>query len=217
VQVVALVSGLLAAAMFSIEVFDGLLAQHLARGRFAGLSDAVVAPPGDWAMEFGESSGSSVSTFTDWSAKRISSYFQALTGHYPPPLARLRAPSVGLDVMVLDGTDDATLNRGAGHIAGTAEPGKDGNVGIAAHRDGWFRSLSRISIGDTLELDSAGGERNYRVKSIRIVEPEDVTVLAPSARSQLTLVTCYPFYFAGAAPYRFIVTADLAEQVPGTN
>ena len=90
---------------------------------------------------------------------------------------------------------------------GTAPPGTDGNSGIAGHRDGFFRGLKDIVPGDAIELDTLNGKEAYRVERTWVVEPEDVSVLDPTPMRALTLVTCYPFYFVGSAPQRFIVRA----------
>jgi len=111
---------------------------------------------------------------------------------------------------VLPGTDDGTLDRAVGHIEGTAKPGTDGNAGIAGHRDGFFRGLKDISPGDVIELDTLQGNDSYRVERVWVVDPEDVSVLDPTSTRALTLVTCYPFYYVGSAPRRFIVRAVLA-------
>jgi len=142
-----------------------------------------------------------------WDPGRIRAYARALARPTPPPLAVLRIPRLGLEVPVLEGTDEWTLDRAVGHIEGTARPGVAGNVGIAGHRDGFFRVLKEISKGDRLELALPGEVRHYRVDRISIVEPDDVSVLAPSRDPLVTLVTCHPFYFVGAAPKRFIVQA----------
>jgi sortase A len=110
----------------------------------------------------------------------------------------------------LEGKDDFTLNRAAGHIEATAEPGQDGNVGIAGHRDGFFRVLKDIHQGDAIELITTKQDIRYVVDELLIVNPQDVSVLQPRSRASLTLVTCYPFYFVGSAPQRFIVHALVA-------
>ena len=110
---------------------------------------------------------------------------------------------------MLEGTDDLTLNRGVGHIAGTALVGEDGNIGIAGHRDGFFRGLKNIRVGDRIDLEEPDRIKTYVVERLEIVDPENVSVLRSSSRPSLTLVTCYPFYFIGAAPRRFIVHAVL--------
>jgi LPXTG-site transpeptidase (sortase) family protein len=108
---------------------------------------------------------------------------------------------------VLAGTDEWTLDRAVGHIAGTSRPGQAGNVGIAGHRDGFFRVLKDIAAGDVVELALPAEVRRFRVERLSIVESNDNRVLAPTRESRLTLVTCYPFYFVGSAPRRFIVQA----------
>ncbi len=141
----------------------------------------------------------------------------------PPPapvipaggwVARLEAPELGLSATVLEGSDDATLSRAAGHIEGTPLPGERGNIGIAGHRDTTFRPLRRVKVGDELTLTTAGHSSRYRVSSTFIVDPDDVYVLDPTDRPALTLVTCYPFHFIGHAPRRFIVRADLVDDEP---
>ena len=110
--------------------------------------------------------------------------------------------------MVAEGVEPTTLRRAAGHIPGTALPGQPGNVGIAGHRDTLFRPLRNIRRDDLITLITPQGEYRYRVVSTRIVNPRDIAVLAPSRNEVLTLVTCYPFYFVGSAPDRFIVRAE---------
>ena len=106
-------------------------------------------------------------------------------------------------------TDDLSLNRAVGHIAGTALPGDSGNVGIAGHRDGFFRGLKDIVTGDTIEITTQAKTDTYVIDQITIVNPSDVSVLAPRSQPSVTLVTCYPFYFVGSAPQRYIVQASL--------
>ncbi|MCU1386028.1 MAG: sortase [Acidobacteria bacterium] len=126
-------------------------------------------------------------------------------------LGRLNAPSVKLSTAVLEGSDDATLSRGSGHIEDTPFPGQPGNVGIAGHRDTTFRALRNIHLGDTLEFNTGDRVYRYRISKTWIVGPDDVYVLDPTPQPALTLVTCYPFEFVGHAPNRFIVRADLIE------
>ena len=126
------------------------------------------------------------------------------------PLAILRIPHIRLEVAVLPGTSDRILERAVGHIEQTALPGTDGNTGIAGHRDGFFRGLKDIDRGDVIELETRRGREIYRVERTWVVEPDDVSVLDPTPGRSLTLVTCYPFHFIGAAPRRFVVRAVLA-------
>jgi len=142
-----------------------------------------------------------------WSEGRIAKYEASLKAELGLPIAVLRIPRLALEVPVWTGTDELTLNRGLGHISGTPAPGEPGNVGIAGHRDGFFRVLKEIAPGDAVELETLASVERFAVESTRIVAPEDVWVLAPTPQPSLTLVTCYPFYFAGKAPERFIVHA----------
>ena len=127
-------------------------------------------------------------------------------------ICRLEAPSVKMSTAVLEGTDDATLKKGAGHIEETSLPGAGGNVGIAGHRDTVFRPLRHIKVGDPLDLTTADRLYRYRISKTHIVEPADVYVLDPTKTPTLTLVTCYPFDFIGNAPRRFIVRAELVKE-----
>jgi sortase A len=145
--------------------------------------------------------------FILWSEQRIHQYADSLSKHVASPLAVIRIDSVHVDAPVLEGTDDLTLNRGVGHIAGTALFGENGNIGLAGHRDGFFRGLKNIRVGDRIDLEEPGRIKTYVVERLEIVDPENVSVLRSSSRPSLTLVTCYPFYFIGAAPRRFIVHA----------
>jgi len=146
-----------------------------------------------------------------WDAKRILAYKKSLHGSDASTLAVLRVPALGIEAPVLEGTGDWAMNRGVGHIEGSALPGEAGNVGIAGHRDGFFRALKDVKVGEVMELErktGAGIARDeYRVEQISVVAPNDVSVLATSTDATLTLVTCYPFYFVGSAPQRFVVQA----------
>ena len=141
---------------------------------------------------------------SDWSAERVAAYEAAEAGR---PLAVLRVPGADLEVPVFGDTSERNLNRGAGYIVGTALPGSDGNAGIAAHRDGYFRRLQDVSLGDVVTVEHPGGVRRYEVTELTVVEPTDVSPLDPTGQAALTLVTCYPFYFVGSAPQRYIVRA----------
>jgi sortase A len=131
----------------------------------------------------------------------------------PPPAADsgviglLDIPRLGLSVMVVEGVGKTNLRRAAGHVPGTALPGQPGNAGISAHRDTFFRPLRNILRNDVITISTVLGEYRYRVVSTQIVSPSDVAVLDSGGGEVLTLVTCYPFYFVGSAPDRFIVRA----------
>jgi len=122
-------------------------------------------------------------------------------------LGRIDIPRLGLSVAILKGTSSRILRLGAGHIAGTALPGEPGNSGIAGHRDTFFRPLKDIQQNDQIQVQTATGVSRYQVDWFKIVGPRDIDVLAPSSESTLTLVTCYPFYYVGPAPKRFVVHA----------
>ena len=122
-------------------------------------------------------------------------------------LGRMEIPRLGVSVIVAEGTAEATLRRAGGHIPGTSFPGQRGNVGIAGHRDTLFRPLRNIRQNDVITLTTLAGEYRYRVMSTEVVSPSDLTVLESDGHEILTLVTCYPFYFVGPAPDRFIVRA----------
>ena len=142
-----------------------------------------------------------------WSPGRVKAYNVALQRATPPALAILRIPRLDLEVPVYDGTTDEVLDLAAGRIEYTALPGTTGNVGIAAHRDGFFRVLKDIKEGDQLVLDTPVATEQYRVEWIRITTPDDVSVIDPTPGRTVTLVGCYPFYHNGPAPQRFIVRA----------
>ena len=148
-----------------------------------------------------------------WSEKRVRDYQQTLLTDSPAPVAILHVPDVGIEVPVFVGTEEWAITRGAGWIEWTAPPGEPGNAGIASHRDGFFRPLKDVAIGDSLILETPRGSISYRIESLQIVEPSDVSVLDPTEESTITLVTCYPFYFVGDAPHRFIVTASAESEM----
>ncbi len=129
-------------------------------------------------------------------------------------IGRLEAPTVKMSATVLEGSDDGTLSRGAGHIEDTPLPGEPGNVGIAGHRDTVFRPLRHIQVGDPLQLTTPDRLFKYKISKTIIVGPDDVYVLDPTEKPTLTLVTCYPFDFIGHAPKRFIVQAQLVADEP---
>jgi sortase A len=143
----------------------------------------------------------------EWSPVRVAKY-QASLEKPVRAIGRLEIPDVDLEVMVLEGDDDDTLDRAVGHVPGTAsKPGKSGNLAIAGHRDGYFRGLRHLEEGDELSLTTLEGVARYRVEKITIVDPKRTDVLAHTADPTLTLVTCYPFFHVGDAPWRYIVRA----------
>jgi len=127
-------------------------------------------------------------------------------------VGRLDIPRIGVSVMIVEGAGGGDLRRAVGHIPGTALPWESGNVGIAGHRDTFFRPLRSIQRGDMITMSTLQGAYRYRVVFMAVVRPEDIQVLYPTERSSLTLVTCFPFAYVGSAPQRFIVRA---ERTPG--
>ncbi len=130
----------------------------------------------------------------------------------PLLVGRLEIERLGVSVIVMEGTGSRTLRRAVGHIPGTALPGRTGNIGLSGHRDTFFRPLRNIRVGDLIAVTTSRGDFHYRVVSMRVVDPRDVSVLASNQTEILTLVTCYPFYFVGPAPKRFIVRAERVEE-----
>lgn len=135
-----------------------------------------------------------------------------MTGLGRSPLGRIEISTIGLTAMILEGTGAKTLRRAVGHIPGTPLPGQQGNVALTGHRDTFFRPLRNIRKDDEITLTTLNGTYRYRVDSTKVVEPEDTEVLHDSDDAILTLVTCYPFYFVGPAPKRFVVRAH---RMPG--
>lgn len=130
-------------------------------------------------------------------------------------VGRLTIPRLALSAMVRQGAGEDTLRFSLGHIPGTAFPGQSGNVGIAGHRDTLFRGLRNIGKNDLIEVETLRGKYLYQVESTEIVKPTDVSVLKAANYPQLTLVTCFPFYYVGSAPDRFIVKARQVRQPRG--
>ena len=130
-----------------------------------------------------------------------------IAGRGDSALGQIEISAIGLEAMIMEGTDAKTLRRAVGHISGTPLPGQQGNVAIAGHRDTFFRALRNIREDDEIALTMLTGSYRYRVDSIKVVEPDDTAVLDNSDSAILTLVTCYPFYLVGPAPKRFVVRA----------
>ncbi|MDE2234299.1 MAG: class D sortase [Gammaproteobacteria bacterium] len=150
-----------------------------------------------------------------WSQGRIRAYRTATAAASPDsggPIAILQIRRLGLEVPVYAQLNEVNLNRGAALIAGTAPPDSDGNTAIAAHRDGYFRVLKNLVTGDLIQVQTFTRVRTYRVTNLEIVKPDNVSVLRGTPDSEVTLVTCYPFYFVGSAPLRYIVRAVAVNQ-----
>jgi sortase A len=131
-------------------------------------------------------------------------------------IGEIEVTRLGLKAMVVQGDSDMLLRRAVGHLPETALPGEAGNVALAGHRDGLFRPLRNVMPGDLITLRTPEREFQYQVEWTAIVPPTAVRVIQPTSEPVLTLVTCFPFYFVGAAPERFIVRARKIEVAPST-
>ncbi|HLH02117.1 MAG TPA: class D sortase [Bryobacteraceae bacterium] len=138
-------------------------------------------------------------------------------------LGRVSISRLNLSAIVREGVDSGTLKTAVGHVPSTALPGQRGNFAIAAHRDTLFRALKDIRVGDVVTVQTSAGSYDYQVAGTKIVKPSDVSVLrsdgggfvtTDSNTHLLTMITCYPFYYVGSAPKRFIVEARLLSSKP---
>src|SRR6266436_381442 len=199
--------GLTLLALWTGARFHGIMASRTAIQRFQ--ANVAAAPrTGSSAPAWDGAVADSAVDFTLWNPKRVIAYNESLSRKTDLPLAILRIPKINLEVPVFNDTDDLTLNRGVGRILGTAQIGQLGNLGIAGHRDGFFRGLKDIGLDDIVELMRPGRTDRYVITQVQIVNPEDVSVLASTPTPTLTLVTCFPFYYVGNAPQRYVVTAS---------
>jgi sortase A len=209
---ILLAIGLMLLAIWGAARFHGAVVSRAAIARFEAENATSVAPTPFIAVD---PILSSKIDFRLWSVKRIEAYEDSLTKKTDMPLAILRIPKIALEVPVFNDTDDLTLNRGVGRILGTAQIGRPGNLGIAGHRDGFFRGLKDIGPGDNIEIVRPGGIDRYAVSQVQIVTPADTYVLKSVSKPTLTLVTCFPFYYVGSAPKRYVVTAAIENSRQG--
>jgi sortase A len=187
VQFACLGTGALLVSVVALARLDGELGRQSAIADFA---QSAPAPTPDQSL---------------WSPERVRDYQSSLGLVTEMPQAILRIPDLGLEVPVYASDSELHLNRGAGLIAGMGLPDTGGNVGIAGHRDGYFRVLKDVTPGQRIEVETRLRRHVYRVVSTEVVDPDALHVLSDSELPTLTLVTCYPFYFLGHAPQRFIV------------
>jgi len=207
VQIVSVVLGIILLGWYLVARGHSFFASRAAIERFEQARSAPIEVNRYSATTAASPSALPVDT-TLWADGRVEEFQQSLLAEMDTPLALLKIPRLEIEVPVFEGTNDLVLNRGVGWIEGTALPGEVGNIGIAGHRDGFFRPLKDIAIGDTLILESTSETTTFLVEELHIVDPSDVWVLAPTDTPAVTLVTCYPFYFIGSAPQRFIVRAS---------
>ncbi len=180
------ISGATLCSLFALAQADSALGSTNAKEEFA----ASLNPP-DHSL---------------WAASRVRDY-QVAQQSPMKAVAVLTIPSLKLEVPVFEGDDEISLNRGAGLVAGMGTPDRGGNAGIAGHRDGFFRILKDIKVGDLIEVRTRLKLHRYRVTTVDIVDKTDKRLLADTDEPRVTLVTCYPFYYLGNAPLRFIVAA----------
>jgi len=185
--------GLIAAG--AIAYVDSNIQRSSALEAFQALQSKVVGPEDQ----------------SDWSEARRKSYRDAIDREVGDTVAILRIDALDIEVPVFESTGEVALNRGVGHIAGSNLPGDNGNVAIAGHRDGFFRKLKDIEPGMSIHLLSLEGWQEFQVTDYSIVDPLDVGVLSSTREPTITLVTCFPFYFIGPAPDRFVVSAKLVD------
>jgi sortase A len=230
IERILLVSGLALVGFYGAARIESWLTSRAAIKHFAA-DEAVAQPDTDSDLDNLASNADSGTSeelelpsvdFSLWGERRVNAYRQNV-GEHPAIkpagtlLAVLRIPKISLEAPLFDGTDDLTLNHGVGRIAGTSRPDERGNIGIAGHRDGFFRGLKDVRVGDAIEMRTLKGTDTYIVDQIQIVSPRQVEVLRPTSVPSLTLVTCYPFYFLGSAPQRYIVTASLSQEKKKAN
>ena len=196
---ISLLGGVVLLTLAGLVWIDGIAHSRSAVADFERIRNLVVAPADQLT----------------WSEGRKVAYERSLSEETGTTLAILRTPSTGMEVPVFDSLSNTALNRGAGHVGGTALPGSNGNIAIAGHRDGFFRSLKDLEVGAEIEVTTLRGSRTFIVSELLIVDPLEVSVLDPTGETMLTLITCYPFYFVGPAPERFIVRARLEERRNG--
>lgn len=209
VQYIFLALGLTLLAAFGALLFERAFSSHVFLRRFDRLGATSSTPTGK-----GDRDSSSAEFHpSSRSEQQRDMRERGRSTQTDTPLAVLRIPKLYLTVPLVDGTDALTLNHAVGRITGTAWPGESGNIGIAGHRDSFFRGLKDVKLGDVIELETPTKTNIYIVDKIRVVTPDAVDVLLPKPTPSVTLVTCYPFYFVGSAPQRFIVNASLTQQV----
>ena len=190
-----------AASCLSTVLFAGIAAFHAHQQAFAAALPQAPAPSSPGSAQTANGRPADIAP-------------RSVMHHAGDVIGRLEIPTINLSVPMTAGIESASLLRGVGHIEGTAVPGGLGTLGLAGHRDTYFRPLRRIQTGMDIRVTDASGTYHYEVDSTEIVLPEQVDVLSIRSRPELTLVTCYPFDYIGAAPKRFIVHAHLLSALP---
>mgnify|MGYP001819970547 FL=1 len=207
-EVLSYAAGLVLTGFFVVQLAQGEVERQ---GAIAAFEDQAML-----VDEQSESPQESTPSFeTDdpdmslWAPGRVADYQNSLSAELPPVLGVLEVPSVDLKVPVYQTSSELVMDRAAGVVNGMAYPHEGGNIGISGHRDGYFRVLKDVKVGDSIVLQTLEGEKRFTIDATTIVEKTDTSLLKDTREQTVTLVTCYPFYFVGHAPQRFIVTASL--------
>jgi len=198
-EVLSYVAGILFLGFFVVQIAQGEIQRRSDIAEFAHMPQAEMVPIPEV----------NAPDTTLWAPGRVADYQTSLNAELPPVLGVLSIPSIGLQVPVYPSDSELLMDRGSGVIDGMAYPHEAGNIGIAGHRDGYFRVLKDVQAGDKLLLETLEGPKNFVINTTQIVEIDDMALLQDTDEQTVTLVTCYPFYFVGHAPQRFIVTASL--------
>ena len=209
-------AGVILSGFFLVQLAQGEVQRQNGIAEFERLAQSGPGGPGSVAetaslstveSDFEEMVGEPDTSL--WAPGRIDDYKASLGASLPPVLGVLELPSVELRVPVYQTASDLVMDRGAGIIDGMSYPHEPGNIGISGHRDGYFRVLKDVKPGDPIILQTLEGPKRFQIEDTAVVEISDKRLLQDTREQKVTLVTCYPFYFVGHAPKRFIVTASL--------
>lgn len=208
VEVLSYCTGLVLTGFFAVQLAQGEVERQ---GAINAFEDQAILATADTTTAASEPSfeDSEQPDMSLWAPGRVVDYQNSLGAELPPVMGVLAVPSVELEVPIYQTASDLVMDRAAGVIDGMAYPHEGGNIGISGHRDGYFRVLKDVQVGDTIVLQTLEGEKRFKIDATTIVEKTDTTLLKDTRDQTVTLVTCYPFYFVGHAPKRFIVTASL--------
>jgi len=198
-EVLSYAAGILCLGFFLVQIAQGEIQRRIDVSEFTPMAkeNTVLIP------------AIAVPDTSLWAPGRITDYNTSLDAELPPVMGVLAIPSVGLEVAIYPSDSQLLMDRGSGVIDGMSYPHEPGNIGIAGHRDGYFRVLEDVRPGQRLLLETLEGTKNFVINATHIVEANDVSLLQDTQEQTVTLVTCYPFYFVGHAPQRYIVTASL--------
>lgn len=210
-EVLCYLAGTVLAGFFVVQLAQGEVERQGGIAQFEQLAAKSATPDAadESVTDQNDLSALAEPDTTLWAPGRVADYHASLDAELPPVLGVLEIDSIGLKVPVYSTNTELVMDRGAGVIDGMAYPHEGGNIGISGHRDGYFRALKDIQVGDQVLLQTLEGEKRFRIDATQIVEISDISLLKDTRDQSVTLVTCYPFYFVGHAPQRFIVTASL--------